>query len=431
MSSARSFLHRLVQTVIAMTAFAASCAHAGIQYALEPAHASPGETVTVTAILFNDTDSAMHWTPPQRLVLQWRGPEGTALRSLTEPGISQASVSVPVNNFVQFAWRATVPAGVRGLQAVNVEGTSTLLALDTSPLERAPIAGTPAVAPVLAPEHRTGDARLADPLQVAAAGASPLVGAPVQQGVDTGTSSAFDNFRNALSRHDPVYFIFGGRGGLNARFQISFKYRLFNPVDASRPAWYDHFYLGYTQTSLWDLASDSLPFIDTSYNPSLFWKRDVLAESQNQRWFLGLTTGVEHKSNGRDGTSSRSINDVFVQPEFNHRFGGGSTLTFAPRIKGYFKSEGKDNPDIIDYLGYVDWNLRWAQDNGLTVAALYRQGKKGRAAGQLDVSWPLKRTFLNMNGYVHLQYFQGYGETLLGYRERSSPQVRVGLSLVP
>ena len=50
---------------------------------------------------------------------------------------------------------------------------------------------------------------------------------------------------------------------------------------------------------------------------------------------------------------------------------------------------------------------------------------------QIDAAWPLQRTPLNMNGYLHLQYFNGYGETLLGYNHRSGPHFRIGLSLIP
>src|SRR5690606_29672724 len=106
-----------------------------------------------------------------------------------------------------------------------------------------------------------------------------------------------------------------------------------------------------------------------------------------------------------------------------------STLAFTPRIKAYF---GKpDNDDYAHYAGHVDWKLRWAQDNGLVLTGLYRQGTEGRNAMQFEAAWPLQRTFLNMHGYLPLQYYKGYGETLLGYNQKSSGQVRLGLALVP
>jgi outer membrane phospholipase A len=255
-----------------------------------------------------------------------------------------------------------------------------------------------------------------------------IQGSPIDQ-ASAGASDLSQRFSNAISPHEPVYFDVGGKGGLNARFQISLKYRLFTPNDPANPGFADSLYLGYTQTSLWDLASDSLPFVDTSFKPSLFWHRDALWQSQDKQTYLGLASGVEHESNGKDGDQSRSLNNVFIQPEFNYRFDQGSTLTFAPRVKSYFATS--NNPDYTDYAGYVDWKVRWAQDNGLILSGLYRQGKGGKHTTQLEAAWPLKRTFLNMNGYLHVQYFQGYGQTLLGYNQKSEPQVRIGLSLIP
>jgi outer membrane phospholipase A len=415
------------------TVLLAGTASAGITYRLEQTHAVSGETVNVTAVIFNDTDTVMDWTAPKNLVLQWRDHSGHSVRSLAYLQGNQSPLNIPVNNFVKVSWSAVVPTGVNGLQAVNIEGQPTLLALDASPLERSLIAGTPAAVPVVDAGAANGSGRDDPPLPtnvVAATGASPTEGPPVNSTARLAApSSAFENFRSAISPYEPIYFDVGNKGGRNARYQVSFKYRLFTPDDPNNPGFADNIYLGYTQTALWDLHSESHPFVDTSFKPSLFWRKDALWQSPQKDWFVGLASGIEHESNGKSGDDSRSLNFAYIQPEFNYRFDGGSTLTFAPKLKSYFAM--RNNRDYPDYAGHVDWKLRWAQDNGLVLSGLYRQGHQGRSTSQIEAAWPLRRTFLNMNGYLHVQYFKGYGETVLGYNQKSDGQVRVGISLVP
>lgn len=383
---------------------------AGITYQIEQAAAGP---VVVKGILFNDTANALSWRPEPTLPLVWQTADGRRIESQATLASSPDLIELPVNNFAALRWETRIPAHLHGLLAVRVQGQDTLLALESQPGAASGLAALGASA--------------ARPSATAPDSAAGVSGAGAPTPADS--SSAFENFRNAVSTHEPVYFAVGTKDGTHARFQISFKYRLFTPDPGAEPGFLDHLYLGYTQTSLWDLDGNSKPFIDTTYNPSLFWRQDKLVATQQERLFLGLAAGVEHKSNGKSGPDSRSLNDAFLQPEFNYRFAGGSTLTFAPRLKAYFSTS--DNPDYADYAGRVDWKLRWAQDEGLTLGGLYRQGKHGRNAWQLDAAWPLRRTPLNMNGYLYVQYFKGYGDTLLGYDQKSSPRVRVGLALVP
>lgn len=416
------------RTLVAALALGlAGTATAGVSYRLDRPSAAPGDTVTIEAVYFNEGNARATWEAPPELVLQWRGQDGQIVRSLAKLQGGKASYSVPVNNFARMAWSAEVPASARGLQAISIEGQPAMMALDATGRDSGTLASTPAPVPVVDP--RTGQP--VPPAVVTAAGASPEGGpAPDSVAVSSYQQSAFDHFRSAISEYKPVYFDIGTRGQTTARFQISAKYRLFSP-SGNRPAtWGENFYLGYTQTSLWDLQGDSMPFIDTTFNPSLFWLSDNMWQSESQSWRLGLNTGVEHNSNGKAGDDSRSVNDAYIQPQFNYRFDGGSTLTFAPKVKAYF-GVASENADYADYAGRVDWNLRWAQDNGAVVSAMYRQGDQRRRTTQLDFAWPLQRTWLNMNGYLHLQYFNGYGETLLGYNQRNESQFRIGLSLVP
>lgn len=412
---------------------------AGISYTLDQPRASPGQTVHITAVMFNDGDSTIDWTPPESLVLQWRSSDGQVTRSLATLDGTAAQINTPVNTFAKVRWQAVVPSQLDGLQAVNIEGETTLMALDTTPEGRPSVLANATNIPVVdagtASSPDLPDPPLPDNV-VIASGASPTDGPGIARPrtyddptASPASLSGFDKFRNAISPYEPVYFVLGNRGGRNARYQVSFKYRVFTPKDINNPSFFDHLYIGYTQTALWDLHSDSHPFIDTSYKPSLFWHKDALLQSSDKQWFMGLASGVEHESNGKAGNDSRSINYAYIQPELNYRFNNGSTLTFAPRVKSYFRIG--DNPDYRDYAGNVDWKLRWAQDNGLVLSGMYRHGRKSRDTTQLDAAWPLRRTPLNMNGYVHFQYFKGYGETLLGYSQKSGSQFRLGFSFIP
>lgn len=288
----------------------AAPALAGISYSLDQTHAAAGEMIKVKAVVFNNTDNTLNWKAPRNLVLQWRNERGQVIRSLARLETGNRNVNVPVNNFVQFLWRAVVPSRATGLQAVSIEGEPALLALDTTPLAKSPIADTPANVPVIdagaAKTPHGADPRLPDNV-VAATGASITQGPAVSSaGTGNTTASAFDKFTSAISPYDPVYFDVGRNDETTttARFQLSFKYRLFTPADATKPSFADHLYLGYTQTTLWDLAGNSRPFIDTTYNPSLFWQKDSLWRSPKNNWFAGLTTGLEHRSNGKGGPDS-------------------------------------------------------------------------------------------------------------------------------
>ena len=393
-------------------------ASAAMMYALSTTTAPAGGALQLQGTLFNETPDTLNWRPPKALAVVWIDSDGRRTPAIAALESTPERIDLPVNNFSTLSWQVPVPKHAGGLMALEVDGATTLLALQVEAG-----AGTTGSAPYGTFNDSTGGQTTASGRQAASAGLPGAGTAPPATGNDL-----VSRFQSAISPYEPVYFDLGNEGGRNARFQVSLKYRLFTPDDPANPSLVDSLYLGYTQTSLWDLSSDSLPFVDTSFKPSLFWRRDEVWRAADNM-YLGLATGVEHESNGKSGDESRSLNFAYIQPEFNYRLGGGSTLSFMPRIKGYFGMG--NNRDYPDYAGHVDWKLRWAQDNGLILTGLYRHGRDGHSTTQLEAAWPLKRTFLNMNGYLHVQYFQGYGQTLLGYDRKSDPQVRVGIALVP
>lgn len=230
----------------------------------------------------------------------------------------------------------------------------------------------------------------------------------------------------ALSANEPMYFVIGSQS--TARFQLSFKYRLFDP-DSLPVAWFAplaglHF--GYTQTSLWDLGANSAPFRDTSYRPSFFWQGASLGKGMMPDLLRG---GYEHESNGKDGTNSRSIDTLFVQLVWSSEFTDGRTLAFAPKFYGYLDKD--DNPDIQRYRGYANWNIRYGREDDWMLATQLRTGTSGKGSAQLDLSWPLRRPlFARTGGFLHFQLFKGHGESLLDYNLDRGTQVRIGFSMV-
>lgn len=277
----------------------------------------------------------------------------------------------------------------------------------------------------------------------AAGRSSPGVGAPagVAAGQPSPARSAAEEssmlafFRDHFFPYEPMYFIAGSEQP-NAKFQISLRYRLLN-ADPEDPGWLartvpplKNLYLAYTQTSLWDLESESAPFLDSSYKPELLYEWQRLAGGRAGDWFrLDLQGGFQHESNGKDGDNSRSLNIVYLQP--TAFFGNPEDLHFrlGARVMAYV-TDLDDNPDLRDYRGHVELRamVGWAQ--GLQLSGIGRIGDDlNRGNLTLDLTYPLSRLGTrSFSVYAHVQYFIGYGESLLYYNQRSDA-IRLGFSL--
>ena len=235
----------------------------------------------------------------------------------------------------------------------------------------------------------------------------------------------------ALSEHEPMYFVAGSRGPTTARFQLSFKYRIFDPdgwvSDLGVGPALTGLHFGYTQTSTWDWSGDSKPFRDTSYKPSFFYELGPYRKI-GSRHTLSAQAGYEHQSNGRDGTESRSIDTLFLKPTWRWDIDSNTHLAASVKVFDYM-SKDANNRDIADYRGNALLNLRYGNDDGWLLQAEGYPGHKG--ALQLDLSYRLKRLLLaDAGGFLHFQYFNGYGESLIDYNRSGPAQFRVGFSIV-
>lgn len=360
----------------------------------------PGQTFEVIVVA---PDGNAEW--PRHLPAQIELP-GNAPRIALELTAIDAAASGGQRRYIG-EW----PREVVGVATLSLrEAASARLLLDASTAVAAVAATAPAA-----------------PLPLAAA-ASPAL--EPQAEVAAAAPRAEPVAPAALGFHEPMYFVVGGKDPQSARYQLSFRYRLFDAqgvVGETLPLTRG-LYFGFTQTSLWDLESESKPFRDTSFRPSFFYQWRLSDPEDNGS--LAVAAGYEHESNGRDGTDSRSIDTLFVRADARHYFADGRTYVgVAPKLWTYIDKE--DNPDITRYRGYAELGLRFGRDDGLMLTSVLRRGTAGVGSTQFDLSYPLRRSvFSGVGTFVHLQYFNGYGETLLDYDEPHHPQIRIGVSLV-
>jgi len=203
-----------------------------------------------------------------------------------------------------------------------------------------------------------------------------------------------------------------------AKYQISFKTKLWEGLVGR----HGDLWLGYTQQSNWQVYNKSFssPFRETDYEPELMAVFRTNLDAGLGFKVKMLSVGLNHQSNGRGQPLSRSWNRLTVQ-------GGIEKGDFALLLRGWKRFEETaskdDNPDISRYLGYGDLQATWRLD-AHELSLNLRPGFSSRGSAQLDWTFPIHR---NLKGY--LQFFTGYGETLIDYNHRQST-FGLGVSLV-
>lgn len=221
------------------------------------------------------------------------------------------------------------------------------------------------------------------------------------------------------------YFIFGPSIGpkptkenTNIKFQISIAQRL---TKSTLPLG-TYLYLFYSQKCFWNVLENSMPMTDLNFNPGIGLAKPLFVKG---RYIGKAMLMLEHESNGRDGIASRSWNKV--------SFGGSIMIDPMLTVHGKFWIpiiDGMNNKDILDYCGIYQVGTSFTTRNkrfGLSVILTKRKGWKLNYNTTVELSW---RLFKRDNQFLFLQYYNGYGEGLLAYKEFHS-QLRVGICIKP
>ena len=97
-------------------------------------------------------------------------------------------------------------------------------------------------------------------------------------------------------------------------------------------------------------------------------------------------------------------------------------------VKPWFRipesAKDDDNPDIDKFLGYGELSLFYKQEKRITGLRLWNnlRSSDNHTSVQLDWNFPIGS---GIKGYI--QYFNGYGETLIDYDYRSK---RIGFGIM-
>jgi len=192
-----------------------------------------------------------------------------------------------------------------------------------------------------------------------------------------------------------------------AKYQISLKVKLWQDIlGTPMDLWF-----GYTQMSLWQVynTGSSSYFRETNYEP------EVLLSIGTRFSLLGLKgrfiqLGVNHQSNGQSEPLSRSWNRLVANVGIER---GNLSILF----KGWYRipDVDDDNPGLTHFTGNGElWAYYFLKRHRLGVMVRDNLNfRENRGALQLEWSFPI---FAVMAG--HIQYFLGYGESLLDYNHR-------------
>lgn len=361
-----------------------------------------GQSTTFFAYFHNESSTTLSLQPPSYLMVELTTDSGTTRQLRAQALPEPRPAELQPGQFYRQEYQLILPQDFSAvLQVQLAEQPGTIILIDVLP------------APDLADatNHDTG-------------GDLPVVAYDTLKDIE----SLYQSYTADLFTYEPIYFLVGSDPE-KSKFQLSFKYRLLNRSGSlsQQYPWLNGLFFAYTQTSFWDLGTDSIPFDDTSYKPQLMFQTENLSRFDAMAGFF-VRSGLTHESNGRDGDGSRSTNYFYIKPigVFYHqpsRLG----LMISPKFLVYINNDNDNNFDLPDYRGHVELEARIGRAHSLMLTTNLRFARKGTSV-QTDLSYPIDRLLgNNLNVYLHLQYSNSLAESLVDYQKRTEA-FRLGLS---
>jgi phospholipase A1 len=203
----------------------------------------------------------------------------------------------------------------------------------------------------------------------------------------------------------------------DAKFQISVIQRLTNSVLPFKT----YLFLTYSQLAFWDVFKESFPFRDINFNPTVGLGKPLV---YNNRYLGDISFQFEHESNGKDGDDSRSWNKVSFSGLFNiNRHWTYFTKLWIPII------DGENNRNLVSYKGYGISAINYNQRNKYNISLILNPRSGGFGNMNITVN-AAYRLFQHENQYLFFEFYNGYGEGMLDYKEFHQ-RFRLGFVIKP
>ncbi len=364
-----------------------------------------GETVQIKAYFYNEAEDICEFTFPDSLSIRIKSSDGASLLTTAVETDPSSNIILQPKEFATKEYNVVLPEHYNGTQEISLADSPETALLINIMDEKYVIKNniTESSQKILNDYYPSMDSLF----------------------------SLYQPYVVNFSVYEPIYFL-AGTDPSESKFQISMKYRPFNPAGSlsQKFPWLSGLNFAYTQTSFWNLASDSAPFEDTSYKPEMLY----LTRNWPNRpsWLKGLffQGGLQHESNGRDSLSSRSTNTLYFKPIFIfYDEESGLGLQLSPRLFAYFNNSKKNNPDLEGYRGNVEFEIKLGEARGLVSSTYLRFADKGTSV-QTNLSYPISRLLKNnFDLFFHIQYSYSLAESLINYKERTQA-LRIGFSIV-
>lgn len=194
-----------------------------------------------------------------------------------------------------------------------------------------------------------------------------------------------------------------------ARFNLSFKSKLLQSFLFGK----GDLWMAYSQVAHWQIYNTELSraFRELNYEPEL------IANFPLNFKFLGFDAkmagvGFNHQSNGGDIPTSRSWNRVIFRFAMER---DKLQIYLRPWIR--LKDEEDENPLITDYIGRGEATVVYTvkKHSFYLVASNSLKTKNNRGNVQLNYVYPIWG-----NLRAQMQFFNGYGETLIDYNHKQT-----------